>query len=107
MKHTKVQHSPLRRRSAWLFVVSALAFACGSASAQTTGYTGIFGGGPMYKHVASNISEIENSGFTEVVVWSVEVSSAGDLNFNGEFPLTSGGKSGTGFARELVGEGSL
>ena len=24
-------------------------------------------------------------------VWSVEVSSVGDLNFNGEFPLTSGG----------------
>jgi hypothetical protein len=60
------------------------------ASAQT-GYTGIFGGGPFYKNSANNITEIENSGFTEAIVWSVEVSSTGDLNFNGEFPLTSGG----------------
>lgn len=61
------------------------------ASAQQTGYTGIYGGGPLYKHVASNITEIQNSGFTEVIVWSVEVNSSGDLNFNGEFPLTSNG----------------
>lgn len=60
------------------------------ASAQT-GYTGIYGGGPLYKHVANNITEIQNSGFTEVIVWSVEVNSSGDLNFNGEFPLTSNG----------------
>jgi hypothetical protein len=59
------------------------------ASAQT-GYTGIFGGGPFYKNPPS-ITEIETSGFTEAIVWSVEVSSVGDLNFNGEFPLTSGG----------------
>src|SRR5580704_14365482 len=59
------------------------------ASAQT-GYTGIFGGGPFYKNPPS-ITEIESSGFTEAIVWSVEVNSVGDLNFNGEFPLTSGG----------------
>ncbi len=62
---------------------------CSTALAQT-GYTGIFGGGPFYKNSA-NITEIENSGFTEAIVWSVEVNSAGDLNFNGEFPLTSAG----------------
>lgn len=61
-----------------------------SALAQA-GLTGIFGGGPFYKNAANNISEIENSGFTEAIVWSVEVSSTGDLNFNGEFPLTSNG----------------
>jgi hypothetical protein len=65
-------------------------FASQAASAQT-GYTGIFGGGPFYKSAASNITEIENSGFTEAIVWSVEVNSVGDLNLNGEFPLTSGG----------------
>ena len=63
---------------------------CTQASAQT-GYVGIFGGGPLYKHVTSNIDEIENSGFTEVIVWSVEVSPTGDLNLNGEFPLTANG----------------
>src|SRR5271165_5459214 len=68
----------------------AVAFSGEAASAQT-GYTGIFGGGPFYKNAANNITEIENSGFTEAIVWSVEVSSTGDLNFNGEFPLTSGG----------------
>ena len=65
------------------------AFSCQAALAQT-GFTGIFGGGPFYKNSA-NITEIENSGFTEAIVWSVEVNSVGDLNFNGEFPLTSGG----------------
>lgn len=56
-----------------------------------TGYTGIFGGGPLYINAATNIREIQNSGFTEVIVWSVEVKSNGDLNLNGEFPLTSNG----------------
>jgi hypothetical protein len=73
-----------------LFLLLAVAFLGEAASAQT-GYTGIFGGGPFYKNAASNITEIENSGFTEAIVWSVEVSSTGDLNFNGEFPLTSNG----------------
>lgn len=74
-----------------MFLFLSLAFSVAPAFAQT-GYTGIFGGGPFYKGDASaNITEIENSGFTEAIVWSVEVSSTGDLNFNGEFPLTSGG----------------
>ena len=59
------------------------------------GFTGIFGGGPFYKtqnfNVPENIAEIEHSGFSEAIVWSVEVKSNGDLNFNGEFPLTSNG----------------
>lgn len=67
-----------------------MTFSIQTASAQT-GYTGIFGGGPFYKNASANITEIENSGFTEAIVWSVEVSATGDLNFNGEFPLTSGG----------------
>jgi len=67
------------------------AFSAPVAFAQGSGFTGIFGGGPFYKNAAPNITEIENSGFTEAIVWSVEVSSTGDLNFNGEFPLTSAG----------------
>ncbi len=68
----------------------ALAAVSGAASAQT-GYVGILGGGPVYKHVLRNINEIRNSGFNELIVWSVEVNKAGDLNLNGEFPLTSAG----------------
>ena len=78
------------RGAAFLFLILTLALSGNVASAQT-GYTGIFGGGPFYKNAAANITEIENSGFTEAIVWSVEVNSVGDLNFNGEFPLTSGG----------------
>jgi len=63
----------------------------GAAAAQT-GYVGILGGGPVYKHVPKNIRELENSGFNELIVWSVEVGSTGDLNLNGEFPLTSDGE---------------
>jgi hypothetical protein len=59
------------------------------------GFTGIFGGGPFYKtanfNVPKNIAEIEHAGYSEAIVWSVEVNSTGDLNFNGEFPLTSKG----------------
>jgi hypothetical protein len=84
------QPAIVRGAAILLFLLLAVAFLGGAASAQT-GYTGIFGGGPFYKNAASNITEIENSGFTEAIVWSVEVSSTGDLNFNGEFPLTSNG----------------
>jgi hypothetical protein len=79
----------IRGASTLLFLL-AVAFS-GEAAVAQTGFTGIFGGGPFYKNAANNITEIENSGFTEAIVWSIEVSSTGDLNFNGEFPLTSGG----------------
>ena len=62
----------------------------GAAAAQT-GYVGILGGGPIYKDMPANILELRKSGFNELIVWSVEVNSAGDLNLNGEFPLTSAG----------------
>ena len=80
----------VRAATIFLFLFLTVAFSAEAASAQT-GYTGIFGGGPFYKNASANITEIENSGFSEAIVWSVEVSTTGDLNFNGEFPLTSGG----------------
>ncbi len=73
-----------------LLLMLVMAFSAPGAAAQG-GFTGIFGGGPFYKNATNNITEIENSGFTEAIVWSVEVNSVGDLNFNGEFPLTSAG----------------
>ena len=73
---------------AWVLALCG-AFA-GSAAAQT-GYVGILGGGPVYKHIPKNIQELKNAGFNELIVWSVEVNSSGDLNLNGEFPLTSQG----------------
>jgi hypothetical protein len=80
----------VRNVAMFLLLLTAGAFSGPMAFAQT-GLTGIFGGGPFYKNAAKNITEIENSGFTEAIVWSVEVNNVGDLNFNGEFPLTSNG----------------
>ena len=77
------------RRSATILLLLLLGSSTQTAWAQP-GFSGVFGGGPFYKN-AANITEIENSGFTEAIVWSVEVKSNGDLNFNGEFPLTSNG----------------
>jgi hypothetical protein len=86
-------------------LVTCLLILSFSALAQTSlekistpapqGFTGIFGGGPFYKtanfNVPKDIAEIEHAGYSEAIVWSVEVNSTGDLNFNGEFPLTSKG----------------
>ncbi len=88
MRHTHAKHRTLTRNA--LLALSFL-IASGFAASAQTGFTGIFGGGPLYINAANNITELKNSGFTEVIVWSVEVNPVGDLNFNGEFPLTSNG----------------
>ena len=77
------------RRLALLVLCGAGAFV--TAAAAQTGYVGILGGGPVYKHIPVNIRELEKSGFNELIVWSVEVNGSGDLNLNGEFPLTASG----------------
>lgn len=77
-------------RKAGFLAFLVVAFSGARAFAQS-GFTGIFGGGPLYINATNNIAEIKNSGFTEVIVWSVEVKTNGDLNFNGEFPFVSNG----------------
>ena len=88
---TKVKTVPktLPRLAGALALSGAAAFA--NPAAAQTGYVGILGGGPVYKHVPLNIKELKNSGFNELIVWSVEVGSTGNLNLNGEFQLTSAG----------------
>jgi hypothetical protein len=81
-----------RTRVTAALLCSIVGLAASSASfADTTGYIGIFGGGPIYKNLNNNITELSQSGFTEVIVWSVEVKANGDLNLNGEFPIVSNG----------------
>jgi hypothetical protein len=64
----------------------------GSSDARvSTPAASIFGGGPIYKNRTVTIPELKASGFTEVVVWNIAVSTSGDLNFNGEFPVASNG----------------
>ena len=43
------------RRMAWMLVLCGVCASAGAAAAQT-GYVGILGGGPVYKHVATNIT---------------------------------------------------
>jgi hypothetical protein len=81
----------LRRMAVAAFGFSAALLFAGTATAAT-GYIGILGGGPVYKHNPTNIRELKKAGFNELIVWSVEMNPQGDLNLNGEFPLTSGGK---------------
>ncbi|MGD0190068.1 MAG: hypothetical protein ABSD74_04955 [Rhizomicrobium sp.] len=76
------------RRVAWALALCSL---CAGTTAAQAGYIGILGGGPVYKHVTKNITELKKSGFNELIVWSVEVGTTGNLNLNGEFPLTSDG----------------
>jgi hypothetical protein len=81
-----------RTRVTAALLLSIAGLTVSSASlADTTGYIGVFGGGPIYKNLNNNITELSQSGFTEVVVWSVEVKANGDLNLNGEFPIVSNG----------------
>ncbi|HVZ92344.1 MAG TPA: hypothetical protein VG843_11890 [Rhizomicrobium sp.] len=99
-----------RKTGIWRRAVAAAALAgvllaAGSAAAQT-GWVGILGGGPIYQRDPVNIKELKKAGFNELIVWSVEVKENGDLNLNGEFPLTSGGeyigdKMWPRFARDL------
>jgi hypothetical protein len=81
--------SGVRRLACALTLCGGAAFVSGAAA--QTGYVGILGGGPVYKHVPANIQELKTSHFNELIVWSVEVGSTGNLNLNGEFPLTSAG----------------
>jgi hypothetical protein len=82
-----IENSTARRLACALMLCGVGA----SAGAAQTGYVVILGGGPVYKHIPKYINELKNSGFNELIVWSVEVNSTGDLNLNGEFPLTSAG----------------
>ncbi len=51
----------------------------------------IYAGGPVYRERSYSISELKNSGFTTVIVWTIHIESNGDLGFNGEFPLVQNG----------------
>jgi hypothetical protein len=80
--------SPPSRSAATVLVLLA---SIALASTAHAGTSGIFGGGPFYINATNTINEIKNSGFTEAIVWNIEVKTNGDLNFNGEFPLVSNG----------------
>ena len=45
----------------------------------------------QFGHAPSEFA-LKRAGFTELLVWSVEVKANGDLNLNGEFPIVTNGK---------------
>ncbi|MFG6461692.1 hypothetical protein ACG04Q_08930 [Roseateles sp. DXS20W] len=79
----------LLRKAVACLALFGSAFTCAADGAK--GYIGVYGGGPLYQHADRNVNELKNSSFNEIIIWSVQVSASGDLNLNGEFPLTSGG----------------
>ena len=85
----QARHTGIARRVACALMLCGLG--ASASHAASTGYVGILGGGPVYKNMPKNIKQIKKSGFNELIVWSVEVNTKGDLNLNGEFPLTSAG----------------
>ncbi len=78
------------RYTGWALTLCGPAAFAGPAVAQT-GYVGILGAGAVVQHIKKNVHELSKSGFNEVLIWSVEVNSIGDLNLDGGFPLTSAG----------------
>jgi hypothetical protein len=62
-----------------------------AASTRLLAGSGIYAGGPVYKNRSYSISELKNSGFTYVVVWTIHIDASGNLNFNAEFPLVQNG----------------
>ena len=82
----------VRRLTAAALALGGAALAAGTAMAAGPGYVGVLSGGPTYMRNTVYIKELRRAGFNELIVWSVEVKDNGDLNLNGEFPLTSNGK---------------
>ncbi len=52
----------------------------------------IYAGGPIYNEDHISINELRNSGFTNLIVWTIHINDEGDLNFNAEFPICEDGK---------------
>jgi PKD-like domain/Secretion system C-terminal sorting domain/Ig-like domain CHU_C associated len=67
-------------------------FTLSKLEAQSCGVAAVYGGGPIYLHDTTTIPELRASGFTTVVVWTIHINTAGDLNFNAEFLAVSNGQ---------------
>ena len=52
---------------------------------------GVYGGGPIYKDRSVSISNLRESGFKWVCVWTIHIEQNGDLGYNGEFNLVQNG----------------
>jgi len=62
------------------------------ANAQSCGVSAVYGGGPFYKTPATSIPEIKSSGFTTAIIWTIHIDTAGNFNYNAEFPIVANGQ---------------
>jgi hypothetical protein len=61
-------------------------------NAQSCGVSAVYGGGPFYKTPATSIPELRTSGFTTAVIWTIHIDTAGNFNYNAEFPIVANGQ---------------
>lgn len=78
-------------KSFFLYVV-AVALLLGGNLNELKAQSGVFAGGPIYYGRDYSIDELKYSGFTHLIVWTIHIKANGDLDFNGEFLLCSGGE---------------
>lgn len=60
--------------------------------AQPCGVSAIYGGGPFYQAPATTIPELRTSGFTTAIIWTIHIDTAGNFNYNAEFPIVANGQ---------------
>jgi len=84
--------SKIRIAASLILTLASLLFVASPGGAQA--YLGIYGGGPFYSGgnstIQSTINDLKSSGFTNVICWSIHVSAAGDLIYNGPTIVSNG-----------------
>lgn len=65
-----------------VFVSFSILAPFNKVKAATQPVSAIFGGGPFYEKGQSVMNDLKASGFNTVMIWSIHVSSTGDLNIN-------------------------
>ena len=75
-----------------LFIAVLLFYPGMFANAQSCGVSAVYGGGPFYQTPAISIPELRSSGFSTAVIWTIHIDTAGNFNYNAEFPIVANGQ---------------
>lgn len=76
----------------YFFLSLFLLYSGYNAFAQSCGVSAVYGGGPFYLTPSISIPELRSSGFTTAVIWTIHVDTAGNFNYNAEFPIVANGQ---------------
>ncbi len=80
------------RKILYFFVALFLTSAGVRVHAQSCGVSAVYGGGPFYQTPATTIPELRASGFTTAIIWTIHIDTAGNFNYNAEFPIVANGQ---------------